>query len=514
MSAGKNYFRIGLLTIMALATNMHALATKLLIPMDGQQTNHLRPYGIVYSAITHGNKAKWLLNYRGGSFVLEYTDAIGATCKQQGVLCTQITDAEYAVIEKEINAPAFNGDIVELLKVPKIAVYTPSGKKPWDDAVTMTLVYAGIPFDKVYVDEVLDGTLSKYDWLHLHHEDFTGQYGKFWGQFKEAEWFIADCRKAEQLASRRGFSKVSQMQLAVVKKIREFVGAGGNLFAMCSATDTYDIALAAEGTDICDSPSDGDGMAADVQSKLNFDHCFAFTNFTVSTNIYEYEYASIDNSSFRFLPEQNDYFTLLPFAAKTDPVPAMLCQSQTSTIKGFMGQTTAFRKEVLKPGVVLLAENKDVGEARYIHGKYREGSWTFYGGHDPEDYQHYVGEPPTDLANYPNSPGYRLILNNVLCVASGKKEVLPVVCCESMTETVSPFRISAGASGNTLAITVWEKSSTMPTIKEVSFVDKAGKKLLTRKYNAAKVEVAMDDLPAGAYYVMVNGTYSGRIEKN
>ena len=494
-----------------------ANAARLFIPMDDKQTNHLRAYGIIYNVIASGTSADWLLNYRGGSFSVEYTPVLDASCRQRGVAFERLSDAGYAAITRKVKASMFNGDVVALSKVPRIAVYTPSGKKPWDDAVTLGLTYAGIPFDKVYVSEVLSGALSKYDWLHLHHEDFTGQYGRFWIQYKDADWYRNDCRATEQLAARHGFRKVSQMQLAVVRKIREFVGAGGNLFAMCSATDTYDIALAAANTDICDSQYDGDGISPNAQSKLNYGNTLAFTGFQVSTARYEYEYSTIDNTNFRFQPESTDYFTLLPFPAKFDAVPTMLCQNHTRRIKGFMGQTTAFRKEYLKPDVVLLGHRKDVMEARYIHGKHKEGTWTFYGGHDPEDYEHKVGEPPTDLDLHRNSPGYRLILNNVLCLASGKKDVQAVVCCETGSSPAppppasgSPFRILPGATGGSLIIS----GTGGDVIEVVTLVNKDGAEVYTRRFSTTRVTIDMDGLATGLYNIKVNGNYAGNVVKN
>jgi hypothetical protein len=302
-------------------------------------------------------------------------------------------------------------------------VYTPPGKQPWDDAVTLALTYAEIPFDKVYDDEVLGDKLAEYDWLHLHHEDFTGQYGKFWSQFQNANWYQEDVKNSEAMAAKHGFKKVSQLKLAVSKKIRDFVSGGGYLFAMCSATDSYDIALAAQNTDICDVPFDGDPPSPDAQQKLDFTQSFAFKDFQLFTNPYEYEFSNIDNTRYRqghVIPDA-DYFTLFTFSAKFDPVPSMLCQNHTTTIKGFMGQTTSFRKEVLKSNVLIMGDYKPVNEARYIHGEYGKGTWTYYGGHDPEDYEHAIGDPPTDLNLHPTSPGYRLILNNVLFPAARKK---------------------------------------------------------------------------------------------
>jgi len=400
----------------------YAQASKLFIPMDAEgQANHLKAYGIAYAAMQANMTVDWLLNYKGGSFAMDDAESIVRLCKLRGVTYEILGEAEYTAVITEVANPDFNGDIIKLEKAPKIAVYTPPNKEPWDDAVTLALTYAEIPFDKVYDDEVLADDLHKYDWLHLHHEDFTGQYGKFWGAYHNADWYQNDQRSAEAMAAKHGFKKVSQLKLAVAKKIRDFVAGGGFMFAMCSATDSYDIALAADGVDICAEIYDGDPADPDAQSKLDFSKCFAFKDFTLVRDPLHYEYSNIDNTEFRRVPKNLDYFTLFTFSAKFDPVPAMLCQDHTTTIKGFYGQTTAFRKEVLKSSVLVMGENKAANEARYIHGEYGKGTWTFYGGHDPEDYQHNIGDPKTDLSLHPTSPGYRLILNNVLFPAAKKK---------------------------------------------------------------------------------------------
>lgn len=398
-------------------------AATLFIPMDADnQTNHLKAYGIAYQALKNGIEVDWLLNYKGGSFAMNEDEAMERLCKLRNVSYQVMSDAQYSGIVNEIADPDFNGDIIKLEKPPKIAVYTPDNKLPWDDAVTLVLTYAEIPYDKVYDDEVLEGKLPEYDWLHLHHEDFTGQYGKFWASFRGASWYQEDEAKSKAMAAKHGFKKVSQLKLAVAQKIQQFVAGGGYLFAMCSATDTYDIALAAQNTDICDVPFDGDPPAPDAQQKLDYTQCFAFRDFSLITTPYSNEFSNIDNSpSYRRVPMNVDYFTLFTFSAKFDPVPTMLCQDHTTTIKGFMGLTTAFRKEVLKTNVLVMGEYKPANEARYIHGEFGKGTWTFYGGHDPEDYQHLVGDPPTDLSLHPTSPGYRLILNNVLFPAAKKK---------------------------------------------------------------------------------------------
>ena len=401
---------------------LHSYGLKLLIPMDeSTQKNHLKAYGIAYYILTQNQKIDWLLNYRGGSFAFDYSTAFENECKIRDVSYEVTPEAKYTAILQEISDPDANMDIVRLEKAPKIAVYTPNNKLPWDDAVTMVLTYAEIPFEKVYDDELLDDKLVKYDWLHLHHEDFTGQYGKFYAGYNTFPWYIEDVKSNEAMAKKRGFNKVSQLKLAVAKKIKNFVIGGGYLFAMCSATDSYDIALAAEGTDICDAIFDHDAANPNAQKELDFNQCLAFKDFKLVNNPMEYEYSDIDATMTRKVPMKSDYFTLFTFSAKFDPIPSMLCQNHTTTIKGFMGQTTSFNDRVLKSSSLIMGENKSVNEARYIHGDLGKGTWTFYGGHDPEDYQHQVGDPPTDLSLHPNSPGYRLILNNILFPAAKKK---------------------------------------------------------------------------------------------
>ena len=410
---------------------LQAKAAYMILPMDEEQSNHLKAYGITYWVIENGAESWWLLNYRGGSFAFRHNRIFEAECKIRGVSFEIIPDAAYNKILSDISNPEVNMDAVKLERAPKIAVYTPTDDfqtqtgdrfQPWDDAVTLVLTYAEIPYDMIYDDEVLADKLTEYDWLHLHHEDFTGQYGKFYRSFHNQAWYRNNVKQLESIAERHGFAKVSQLKLAVVKKIQEYVVGGGFMFAMCSATDTYDIALAAEGVDICDKMYDGDGPDPNAQSKLKFDQCFAFKNFDLVKNPYEYEYSSIDHYRGRNVPPTQDYFTLFDFSAKWDPVPSMLTQNHTRTVKGFMGQTTAFRNEYLKSNVLILGENKPAHEARYIHGTVNDGFWTFFGGHDPEDYRHFVNDPETDLNLHPTSPGYRLILNNVLFPAAKKKK--------------------------------------------------------------------------------------------
>lgn len=400
----------------------HLQAATLFIPMDETQTDHLKAYGIAFWTLEQGGTCDWLLNYKGGSFAIPHNKDVEKECLVRGVKYQVITDAQMAQITQEIAQPEVNMDIMRLEKAPKIAVYSPKSKLPWDDAVTLVLTYAEIPYTVIYDEEIIRGDLALYDWLHLHHEDFTGQYGKFYGNYHNAEWYINDVKNSEESAQKLGFSKVSELKGAVTQKIRDYVLGGGFMFAMCSATDSYDISLSAIGVDICTKEFDHDGIDPNAQNKLDYDNCFAFEDFKISMNPYEYEFSNIDVSGQRPVQESMDFFSLFDFSAKWDPVPTMLTQNHEKIIKGFMGQTTAYRKEIIKPSTLIMGENKSLDEARYIHGEYGKGTWTFYGGHDPEDYRHLVGDPPTELELHPNSPGYRLILNNVLFPAAKKKE--------------------------------------------------------------------------------------------
>nr|WP_188598852.1 asparagine synthetase B [Polaribacter pacificus] len=398
-------------------------ASFIYIPMSAEnQKNHLKAYGIVFYSLEKGIKAKWLLNYDGGAFLIEHSASIEKESQIRGVSYQIISDAKAQLILQEIASPSKNQEAVTLEKAPKIAVYSPKDKMPWDDAVTMVLKYAEIPFDVIYDEEVLSDQLVKYEWLHLHHEDFTGQYGRFYGSFRTTPWYIESKLAAEVLAKKLGYQKVSQEKLAVSKKIRDFVYGGGFMFAMCSATDSFDIALSAEGVDIAEAMFDGDPSEPNYQEKLNFNNTFAFENYTLVRNPETYEFSSIDMTTKRRIPKTSDYFTLQEYSAKWDQVPTMLTQNHTQLVKGFMGQTTAFDRNTIKATVLVMAENKTNREARYIHGTKGKGMFTFYGGHDPEDYQHRVGDPKTELDLHPNSPGYRLILNNVLFPAAKKKE--------------------------------------------------------------------------------------------
>lgn len=399
-----------------------AKAEYILIPMDESQKDHLKAYGVAYSILEFDKEVEWLLNYKGGAFMTYHFEQFEKLCLLRGVSFQKISDQKAQLIRDEVENPVVNASIVKLLTAPKIAVYSPKTAQPWDDAVTMVLTYAEIPYTTVFDDEVLNGELPLYDWLHLHHEDFTGQYGKFYSAYRNAPWYQEQVKEAEEMAAKHGFEKVSDLKLAVVKKIRDFTLGGGFMFAMCSATDSYDIALAADGVDICAEMFDGDAADAQAQTKLDYAKTFAFKDFTLEMNPYVYEYSNIDvNPNARPVSEQNDVFVLNEFSAKWDVVPTILTQNHLKVIPGFMGQTTAFKKEFVKSTCTILAENKSLNEVRYLHGTMGKGTWTFYGGHDPEDYRHMVEEPPTDLALHPNSAGYRLILNNIL-FPSAKKE--------------------------------------------------------------------------------------------
>ncbi|MCB9472701.1 MAG: asparagine synthetase B [Candidatus Delongbacteria bacterium] len=411
--------RLLLLICLLLGTSVQS---KVLIPMDSSQRDHLKAYGVAYWTLSQGVNVEWLLNYRGGAFLCDGFEGLLRELRVRGVTYSEIGGAETATIYAQIESS--NMERILLEKAPKVAIYTPPESQPWDDAVTMALKYAEIEYDTVYDREVLRGDLKDYDWLHLHHEDFTGQYGKFYGSYATAPWYIEQQRTTEALAAELGFKKVSRMRLAVSLTIRDFIEAGGFLFAMCSATDSYDIALAAMNTDICASVFDGDPPAADAQARLDYSQCLAFKDFIVDTNPMIYEYSDIDASpqNGRSIPEEQDWFSLFEFSAKWDPVPTMLTQNHTAVIHGFMGQTTAFRKDRVKDNVIVMGEIEGGNEVRYLHGVAGKGSFTFYGGHDPEDYRHRVGDPETQLTLHRNSPGYRLILNNILFPAAKKQK--------------------------------------------------------------------------------------------
>lgn len=399
-----------------------AQVSKLLIPMDATQGDHLKAYGVAYEVLSQGMEIDWLLNYRGGSFILDYEESAARLCRERGVSFESLSGAGSALVYSDVQATDANMDVVRLETVPKIAIYAPPNFQPWDDAVTMAMEYAEIPYEKVWDDGVIDGKLGEYDWLHLHHEDFTGQHGKFYATHRFEEWYREGVALLEGTAAGLGYKKVSKLKLEIALKIREFVSGGGFLFAMCSATDTYDIALAARGTDICAEVYDGDPVDPAMQEKLDYTTTFAFENFRVVEDAYRYEYSEIDVETSIYSSESTDRFTLFSFSARHDPVPTMLTQSHVAVIPGFLGQTTAFHRRFIKNNVTVLAEREGSDEVKYITGNYGRGTFTFYAGHDPEDYQHAIGDPPTDLALHRNSPGYRLILNNVLFPSAKKKK--------------------------------------------------------------------------------------------
>jgi hypothetical protein len=414
-----------LLLIFLCSFSLFSRATQILIPMDESQSDHLKAYGIAFWSLENSITLEWLLNYRGGAFLLPHLRTIEEELVIRNVKYEILADGQVNQIRSQIANPEANMELVQLEKAPKIAVYTPKGKQPWDDAVTLVLEYAEIPYDKIYDSAIVMGVLPKYDWLHLHHEDFTGQYGKFYAAYRGYPWYKQQVEDAEADAKMLGFNKVSELKRSVAMNIKNFVIGGGFLFTMCSGTDSFDIALAAQGTDICEQMFDGDASDPKCQEKLDYSSTFAFQNFKLERDPMVYEYSDIDGTDIHRLnrvTESTDKFTLFDFSAKWDIVPTMLTQCHTTVIDGFMGQTTDFRKDLIKANVLVMGENKSLGTARYIHGELGQGTWTFYGGHDPEDYEHKVGDPPTDLHLHPNSPGYRLILNNILFPAAKKKK--------------------------------------------------------------------------------------------
>lgn len=418
----KKVMRIMLIYIFVLIFSAPLYSQKILIFMDLKQTDHLKAYGVTYWTLEQGVNVEWLLNYRSGSFLMDFHPSLERELRIRGVSFDIISGAGvaniYAVIEEN------NMEVVLLEKAPAIAVYQSPRETKWDDAVALALDYAEIPYTKLWDKEVLTGELEKYDWLHLHHEDFTGQYGKFYRSYRNAPWYLETVQLNESAAKELGFKKVSQLKLAVAKMIKDYLAKGGFLFAMCSGTDTFDIALAADGTDICAAVFDGDQVDPNCQSNLNFENCLAFENFRLITDPLVYEYSDIDippSNNPILRNEGSDYFTLFEFSAKYDPVPTMLTQCHVSVVKGFMGQTTGFKKSLIKKSIIIMAEAEGTEQVKYLHGNLGRGTFTFYAGHDPEDYRHFVGDPQTQLSLHQNSPGYRLILNNILFPAAKKK---------------------------------------------------------------------------------------------
>ncbi len=420
----KSHFKL-LFCITIFCFSFQYKASQILVPMDQSQRDHLKAYGVAYWALENQVTIEWLLNYRGGSFLIPHLQRIEEELLLRNVSYQVLADGQVNKIKTEIADPEINMEVVQLEKAPKIAVYTPPNKLPWDDAVTLVLTYAEIKYDQIYDSAIVNGVLPKYDWLHLHHEDFTGQYGKFYGSARFQSWYQQEVKRSEATAAQLGFSSTAALKRSVALNIRNFVIGGGFLFTMCSGTDSFDIALAAQNVDIQEAVFDKTPSDARAQEKLNFDETFAFKDFHIIKDPMVYEYSDIDATDLRnqrLITEKSDQFTLFDFSAKWDIVPTMLTQCHVDVINGFMGQTTDFHKEFIKPNVLILGENKAANIAKYIHGEYGQGTWTFYGGHDPEDYQHLVGDPPTDLNLHPNSPGYRLILNNILFPAAKKQK--------------------------------------------------------------------------------------------
>ena len=399
------------------------LSQKIMIPMDLKQNDHLKAYGFAFWALNQNINVEWLLNYRGGSFLLDEFSEITEVARVRGVTYETIDSEQALKIFNEINLN--NMEIVLLEKAPKIAIYSPPNKQPWDDAVTLALTYAEVPYDVLWDKEVFDEKLARYDWLHLHHEDFTGQYGKFYKNYRSASWYIEQKKQYETITRDLGFDTVHKQKKALAQIIKNYIGGGGFLFAMCSATDSFDIALATQNTDAAHEAFDGSPIDVDLEKKIDYNNTLAFYDFSIITNPMIYEYSDIDfpqSENINAKGAEADFFTLFDFSAKYDPVPAMLTQNHSRTIKGFMGQTTGFKRDIVKKHILIMGEDVTSPQVKYIHGNYGKGTFTFLGGHDPEDYQHFVGDPQTDLSLYKNSPGYRLILNNILFPAAKKKE--------------------------------------------------------------------------------------------
>lgn len=398
-------------------------ASRLLIPMDNSQTDHLKAYGLAYAALSGGHPVEWLLNYRGGSFLLPGTEALRREAARRGMIGQVLSEAEVEAVHAALERG--QGERVRLEKAPRIAVYTPASKQPWDDAVTLALTYAEIPYEKIYDKEIVEGKLKAYNWLHLHHEDFTGQNSKFHLAFQHAPWYVQQVEAQEKMAARLGFAHAVQMKKAVALAIRDYVEKGGFLFAMCLAPVTLDMALAAARTDIVDAVFDGTPPDPDYRRKLDFSLSLAFEGFEVDVSAVSNTHGNIDFNQVNAGPlkrrEAND-FVLKEFAPKYDPVPAMLLQNHTDYVRGFFGLATSFSKRLVKKSVTVLAEADGQEAVRYLHGYLGRGQFTYYGGHDPEDYSHAVGDAPTDLSLHRNSPGYRLILNNVLYPAAKPKK--------------------------------------------------------------------------------------------
>jgi hypothetical protein len=410
-----------LMYLMALLVVAPGVANaQLLVPMDETQANHLKAYGLTYWTLDRKLTAEWLLNYRAGSFLLPDRADIRREAALRGVTFEAIAPAQLAQIRKLIEESNMESVILE--KAPKIAVYTPSSANPWDDAVTLALTYADVPYEKVWDNEVLQGRLKEYDWLHLHHEDFTGQYSKFYINYAGAPWLTEAVQHNESVAKQFGLPNSPALKKKVAEEIRRYVSDGGFLFAMCTATETIELALAAVNVDIAAPFADGTPIDANASRKMQWDRTLAFQNAEVQVNAGISSFSDIDghqvNTPWR---QPLGAFTLFDFAPKFDPVPSMLVQNHENVIPDYYGLTTSFRKDRIKPGVIILAQEQGTSWTKYVHGTFGQGTWTFLGGHDPEDPQHQVGDAATDLNLHPHSPGYRLILNNVLFPAAKKK---------------------------------------------------------------------------------------------
>ena len=396
---------------------------KILIPMDQSQKNHLKAYGAAFWTLEQEINVEWILNYRGGAFMIDSYPEVERECRVRGISYEIIGTEKTLIIYNEVETN--NMDVVLLEKAPKIAIYTPPNKQPWDDAVTLALSYAEVPYQTLWDEEVFNGSLEEYDWLHLHHEDFTGQYGKFYRNYHTADWYIDQQKQFESMAQKLGFNSVHNQKKALAQIIKNYIANGGFLFAMCSATDSFDIALSVINVDAVHSVFDGSGIDNNLNNKIDYNNSLAFTNFEIITDPMVYEYSDIDypqSNNVVVRGAEADYFSLFEFSAKYDPVPTMLTQNHVPVIKGFMGQTTGFNRERIKKHVLIMGEDQTTPQVKYIHGNHGQGTFTFLGGHDPEDYQHFVGDPQTDLSLHQNSPGYRLILNNILFPAARKKE--------------------------------------------------------------------------------------------
>ena len=399
------------------------ISQKILIPMDDSQKNHLKAYGTAFWTLQQEINVEWILNYKGGSFMIDSYPEVEKECRVRGISYEIIGAEKTLVIYNEVEVN--NMDVILLENAPKIAIYSPPNKQPWDDAVTLALSYAEVPYETLWDEEVFNGSLAEYDWLHLHHEDFTGQYGKFYRNYRTADWYISQQKQFEAMAQKLGFSSVHNQKKALAEIIKNYVANGGFLFAMCSATDSFDIALSVMNVDVAHSVFDGSGINKNLYEKIDYNNSLAFTDFKIITDPMIYEYSDID------YPQSNnvvvrgadaDYFSLFEFSAKYDPVPTMLTQNHVPVIKGFMGQTPGFNRDRIKKHILIMGEDRTTPQVKYIHGNHGQGTFTFLGGHDPEDYQHFVGDPQTDLSLHQNSPGYRLILNNILFPAARKKE--------------------------------------------------------------------------------------------